>query len=87
MIAAHQSWRASPFLRLSRFFAVIPVYCSGKHLKPRQLVAPEALAKADRFRPARQLSIINLNLHARHFISPGWTNTVQPKLFFTNNAP
>jgi hypothetical protein len=32
------------------------------------------------FRAARQLFIINFNLHARHFTHPGWTNAVQPKL-------
>jgi hypothetical protein len=31
--------------------------------------------------PARQLFLINFNLHAHHFTRPGWTNTVQPKLF------
>ncbi len=54
------------------------------------LVAPTrlavALAKPDRFRAGRQLFLMNLNLHARHFISPGWTNAVQPKNYFANNA-
>ncbi len=33
------------------------------------------------FLPARPLFLINFNLHARHFTNPGWTNTVQVKLF------
>ncbi len=37
-------------------------------------------------RPARPLFIINFNLHARHFTSPGWTNTVQAKNYFSHAA-
>jgi hypothetical protein len=54
-----------------RLFAVVPVNCSRLQPNPR-----------DRFRATRPLFIINFNLHARHFTRPGWTNAVQPKLFF-----
>jgi hypothetical protein len=65
-----------------RFFAANPVYGHVPQLKPRQLVAPKPLAKAGHPRRARQPFIILFKLHARHFTSPGWTNTVQPKLLF-----
>ncbi len=57
-----------PLLRLLCFFAANPVGSRRQQLKPREP-----------FRAARQLSLMNFNLHARHFTSPGWTNAVQPK--------
>jgi hypothetical protein len=72
----------SPLARPLLYFAGNPGHARGPQLKAPQLVAPTPLAKADHFRAARPLFLMNSNLHAWHFTRPGWTNAVQPNLFW-----
>jgi hypothetical protein len=57
-------------MHFPRLFAVYPVHDRRPQLKPRQLVAPKPLAKADHARAARQLFLISFNLHAATLPSP-----------------
>src|SRR5580698_2681398 len=66
-------------MRLLRFFAANPDHC-------RSALPTLHAALPCHFRPARQLFILNFNLHALHFTRPGWTNAVQVKNYFRHAA-